>query len=588
MANVAEPLRAYTLAKQQVAERIRATQRTLQSSNRSEAAERCQALLVDLAEDRFNLAVVGQFKRGKSSLMNAIVGREVLPTGLLPLTSAITTLCYGPHERLVVQRKGWSIPQEIAVAELADYVTEHGNPGNIKGVLEARLELPAGFLRRGLHFVDTPGIGSFRHENTDTTYAFLPQADAVIFVTSVEAALSEAEAAFLDDIRQYVGKIFFVANKIDLLNDNERRILLDYIQTSLDRVMGNGKTRLYAVSAQQALKAQSNGGQGLAESGLPDLQNALAAFLAEEKERVFLRAVLDRLLRLLAEAADPAHNDADLSEVQAALALRTELRAGQEAALIVADRAAATPPLSGASALPDTDAAAQPFRRHFLFGGTCPVCEAMVQAAQEYLIDLQFRLAHSGAARADFGRAGGLCAIHHWLFQPLAASQAVSDAYAVLIDRALAAVNEAMGHEAVTDMGTAFGTGLDGCPVCPLVRRVQGDQVAMLVAALAQPEEQERYRRVAGLCLPHLRQALAPPCPAGVAAYLLSEQRRRLEALSEDLRSYSLKRAALRRGLINQDEESAWRRALVQLAGERHAHLSAYAQPLVSELDVSV
>lgn len=586
MATATEPLRAYTLAKQQVAERIRAAQRTLQTSHRSEAADRCQALLVDLAEDRFNLAVLGQFKRGKSSLMNAIVGREVLPTGLLPLTSAITTLCYGPHDRLVVQRKGWSIPQEVAVAELADYVTEHGNPGNVKGVLEARLELPAAFLRRGLHFVDTPGIGSFRHENTDTTYEFLPQADAVIFVTSVEAPLSEAEAAFLQDIRQYVGKIFFVANKIDLLNDKERQTVLEYIQTSLERIMGNGQTRLYAVSAQGALKAQANGGQGLTESGLPDLQESLAAFLAEEKERVFLGAVLDRLLRLLAEAAAPAHDAADLSQVQAALALRAELRAGQAAALVVADRPPAAPPAPGASALPDADAAALPFRRQTTFGGTCPICEAMVQAAQEYLIDLQFRLAHS-AARADFGRSGGLCAIHHWLFQPLAASQAVSDAYAVLIDRALAAVNEATGHEEAIDMGTAFGSGRDGCPVCRLVCRVQADQVAMLVAALARPEEQERYRRVAGLCLQHLRQTLAPPCPADVAAYLLTEQRRRLEALSEDLRSYSLKRAALRRGLINQDEESAWRRALVQLAGERHAHLSLYAQPLVSGLDAS-
>jgi len=473
------------------------------------------------------------------------------------------------------------------VAELADCVTENGNPGNVKGVLEARLELPAGFLRRGLHFVDTPGIGSFRHENTDTTYAFLPQADAVIFVTSVEAPLSEAEAAFLQDIRQYVGKIFFVANKIDLLHDKERRTVLDYIQTSLERVMGNGQIRLYAVSAQQALKAQANDGPGLAESGLPELQEALAAFLAEEKERVFLTAVLDRLLRLLTEAADPAHDAADLSQVQAAMALRTELRAGQEAALVAAEPQPAASPLPGGSALPDADAAAQPFRRQITFGGTCPICEAMVQAAQEYLIDLQFRLAHSGAARADFGRTGGLCAIHHWLFQPLAAPQAVSDAYAVLIDGALAAVNEALGHEAAIDMGTAFETGRDGCPVCRLVRRVQGDQVAMLVAALARPEEQERYRRVAGLCLQHLRQALAPPCPADVAAYLLTEQRRRLEALSEDLRSYSLKRAALRRGLINQDEESAWRRAIILLAGERHAHLSLYAQPPVSGLDAS-
>jgi len=84
LSNAAKPLRAYTLAKRHVAECIHAAQQALQASDRGEAAERCQTLLVNLAEDRFNLAVVGQFKRGKSSLMNAIVGREVLPTGLRP------------------------------------------------------------------------------------------------------------------------------------------------------------------------------------------------------------------------------------------------------------------------------------------------------------------------------------------------------------------------------------------------------------------------------------------------------------------------------------------------------------------------
>jgi GTP-binding protein EngB required for normal cell division len=578
LSNAAAPLRAYTMAKQRVAECIRAAQQALQASDRGEAAERCQALLIDLAEDRFNLAVVGQFKRGKSSLMNAIVGREVLPTGLLPLTSAITSLCYGPQEKLILRRQGWSLPQEIAVADLADYVTEHGNPGNVKGVLEARLELPVNFLRRGLHFVDTPGIGSFRQENTATTYAFLPQADAVIFVTSVEAPLSEAEVAFLQDIRQYVSKVFFVANKIDLLTPEERRTVSDYIQSGLERITGNGQIRLFAVSAQEALKAQRSSGEGWAKSGLAELQDALAAFLAEEKERIFLRAVLDRLLRLVAEVADSERVDADLSAARAAaLALRTELRAGQDAALVTTDRVLGGGETPVASALPDTDAAAQPFRRRVVLGGACPICQAMVQAGQEYFIDLQVSLAHSGAARADFGRSGGLCAVHHWQFQPLAAPQAVSDAYAVLVDSALAAVSAALAKPGATERGlpVAFGPGHDGCPVCRLLRQVQGDQVAILVAALARPEEQERYRQVAGLCMPHLQQALAPPCPTDIAEYLLTEQRRRLEALSEDLRSYSLKRAALRRGLINQDEETAWRRALVQLAGERNAHLSA-------------
>ena len=198
-------LRAYVLAKQEVTELVRLTVQALPVDAPTEAASPHHDLLVRLAEDRFNLAVVGQFKRGKSTLMNAIIGRDLLPTGVLPLTSAISALCYGPRERALLRRQGWAREQEIGLGELADYVTERGNPGNEKGLIEARVELPSRFLRRGLYFVDTPGVGSGRHENTETTRAFLPQADAVIFVTSVEAPLSEAEELFLVDIREQLG-----------------------------------------------------------------------------------------------------------------------------------------------------------------------------------------------------------------------------------------------------------------------------------------------------------------------------------------------------------------------------------------------
>jgi predicted GTPase len=206
-------LRGYTLAKQQAAAAVRAAKQLFQAHDAREATDRCQELLVQLAEDRFNLAVVGQFKRGKSTLMNAILGRDLLPTGLLPLTSAITTLCYGSTERVLLRRAGWTLEQEIPLAELPAFITERGNPGNEKGLVEVRVELPLPFLRRGLHFIDTPGIGSARQENTATTYGFLPQMAAVIFVTSVEASFSEAEERFLVDIRGQVRQVFVVVNK---------------------------------------------------------------------------------------------------------------------------------------------------------------------------------------------------------------------------------------------------------------------------------------------------------------------------------------------------------------------------------------
>src|SRR5579883_1689257 len=298
-----DSLRHYTLVKQEVAAAVRATKQFFQEHGAQEEVERCQELVVQLAEDRFNLAVVGQFKRGKSTLMNAVLGSDLLPTGLLPLTSAITTLCYGSKERVVLRRKGWTLEQEVPMTELAEYITERGNPGNEKGLIEARIELPLPFLRRGLHFIDTPGIGSARQENTATTYAFLPQMNAVIFVTSVDAPLSEAEERFLLDIRGQVRQLFIVANKMDMLGIPERQEVLDYIQTHVEHLLGAGKPHISLLSARDGLTAKLNRDEaGLHRSGLALFEQILATFLAEKQGRTFLVSLLDRTLRLLAEA----------------------------------------------------------------------------------------------------------------------------------------------------------------------------------------------------------------------------------------------------------------------------------------------
>src|SRR5579883_1923359 len=281
-------LQHYTRAKQEVAAQVRAAKQLFQAHGAQEAVERCQELVVQLAEDRFNLAVVGQFKRGKSTLMNAVLGRDLLPTGLLSLTSAITTLCYGSTERVVLLRRGWSLEQEVSLSELANYITEHGNPGNEKGLIEARVELPLPFLRRGLYFIDTPGIGSGRQENTATTYAFLPQMAAVIFVTSVEAPLSEAEERFLFDIRGQVRHLFVVVNKIDMLGDTERREVLGYIHARMEQLLGAGAAHLYPLSARDGLTAKLNRDtKGIQRSGLASFEQALTTFLPRRRGAPF-------------------------------------------------------------------------------------------------------------------------------------------------------------------------------------------------------------------------------------------------------------------------------------------------------------
>ena len=336
----------YTRAKQTIAHEIRTLSDFLRKRFGDREAEECRQLMVKLAEDRFALAVVGQFKRGKSSLMNAIIGRDILPTGVLPLTSAITVLKYGPREKLTIFRDGVSYPQEVPISKIAEYVTEKGNPGNAKKVERAFLELPVQFLRRGLEFVDTPGIGSAIEANTATTYGFLPQSDAVIFVTSVDTPITRVETEFLQSIQEHVRKVFFVVNKIDLAADDERQEIMEFIFETLRRQVRAEELRIYPVSSTMALASTLAGKEdGYGKSGVKALQEALSGFLADEKSGVLLVSVLDKVLLLTRKAFGGMHllklagevSEEEIREKTAVLAARFQsLREARERLLIKA------------------------------------------------------------------------------------------------------------------------------------------------------------------------------------------------------------------------------------------------------------
>ena len=298
-----EKLRAYVRLKLGLASQIRSFREVLRKQGDERRLSRCETLMVKLAEDRFTLAVLGQFKRGKSSLMNSIIGLELLPVGVLPLTSAITILRFGPSERLLIQRRNWSMLQEVPVSRLVDYVTEKGNPGNREQVSAAYLELPLPFLRRGLEFVDTPGIGSSIAANTATTFDYLPQCDAALFVTSAEAPLNQVELEFLREVRRHAAKMFFVVNKIDLLGAGERIEVLDFVRRVLREQSGIEAERVFPVSAQQGLAAKLRGDPSLfARCGLGVLESALVDFLTQQKATIFLASVLDKIAQHLRDA----------------------------------------------------------------------------------------------------------------------------------------------------------------------------------------------------------------------------------------------------------------------------------------------
>jgi len=578
-------LRAYIQAKQEVTNAVRVTAQALREDGATEATSPYHDLLVRLAEDRFNLAVVGQFKRGKSTLMNAIIGRDLLPTGVLPLTSAIIALCYGPRERVLLRRQGWAREQEIQLGELADYVTERGNPGNEKGLSEARVELPLRFLRRGLYFIDTPGVGSAQHENTATTLAFLPQADAVIFVTSVEAPLSEAEELFLRDIREHVRKLFVVVNKIDVLAGDERDEVLAYIGSRLSSVLAADGIPIFPVSAREALDAKRRrDAPSLHDSGLAELEASLATFLANEQGRTFLVTILDRLIALVPDQDDLSieHSDRRADPVPTAGSLRASAQAIR--ARLLAGGPLAVEPAAEDPSAPDGQAVERAIvasglrhpsatERTTSRARTCPVCAAQGDAIFSFFAQWQYQLATSRLAQREFSAARGFCPAHSWQLGQIASPQGMSAGYVLLIESTAGELqrilHEPAAHVAAR-LAALFPTAAS-CAACQVLEEVERSCVAQTLGHLDTSDGRDDRDETEGLCLPHLQVALASDPGAEVGEVLIGDQVRRLEELAEDMHSYSLKREAVRRGLLNEREEHAWRRALVQLVGERIA-----------------
>ena len=142
-------------------------------------AQEARELAARVSEGRFYVACLGQFKRGKSTLLNALVGHEVVPAGFVPVTAVPTVLRFGNelHARVRMRDGSW---RDIAIPDLKEYVTEELNPENKKAVEGAEVFVPSTLLSSGMCFVDTPGLGSVFSGNTATTQAFIPDRKSVV------------------------------------------------------------------------------------------------------------------------------------------------------------------------------------------------------------------------------------------------------------------------------------------------------------------------------------------------------------------------------------------------------------------------
>jgi GTPase SAR1 family protein len=275
-------------------------------------AERALRVAERLEAGRFLVSVVGEFKRGKSTLINALVGDEVLPTGVLPLTAVATELVFGEPGAFVVHLDGTILA--IEPPDVVEYVTEDRNPHNEREVARVEIRGHWPLLEPGVVLVDTPGVGSIHIHNTEAARAALLDSDGTVLVLSADAPFSEQERDLARTLAERSAPTFFVLNKADHLSGVELDDVRRFVEQALYDELGR-KVRVFALSARSALRV----GATADDAGEFDAFVAeLERFIAEDLVAARLTTARRELARLGAAVRD------GLALEQAAAALDAE------------------------------------------------------------------------------------------------------------------------------------------------------------------------------------------------------------------------------------------------------------------------
>ena len=264
---------------------------------------------------RFRVAVVGEFRKGKTSFINALLGREILPVDALPTTATINRITFGAVPRASLHYRDGQV-QEVDIAELASYVTKltQESAGYAARIEEAVVEYPSVFCQNYVDLIDTPGMNDEEQMNA-VTVAQLEKIDLAIVAVSATTPFSDTESSFVARLVESpeICQIILVITKIDQIREREREKLLDYMTGRVcskveeklrsrheedDDIMAKyrrifGDLQVFGVCALDALEAREYNDEALlARSGFQELNERLPQLiLASQNNSAIIKAV---------------------------------------------------------------------------------------------------------------------------------------------------------------------------------------------------------------------------------------------------------------------------------------------------------
>lgn len=282
-----------------------------------------------IASQLYRVAVIGEFKRGKSSLVNALLGTDVLPTDILPMTAVITRVTYGESKKISVRYKDGHT-EERTVEQLIDFATKYdeAKAQTAKSIQEIQVSYPSVFCKNHIEIIDTPGMND-DEAMTAVTLSVLGEIDAAVMVVSAAAPLSMTERSLVLTMiaEQGIRHIVFVITHIDVVSDEEEekdrllsffgnRIRGDLLQDAEKRFCEDedllNKARnilkdpdVFGVSSVQAMKGFVKDDEALLkQSRFPQFKKSLLTLLTAAQST-------DSILKL-ADAAKDIQNHLDV------------------------------------------------------------------------------------------------------------------------------------------------------------------------------------------------------------------------------------------------------------------------------------
>ncbi|MFV1990328.1 MAG: dynamin family protein [Acidimicrobiales bacterium] len=284
-----------------------------ESQGRQDFVERLTKARARALDPRVTLLVVGEFKQGKSSLINALLNTSICPVDDDVATSVITVIEHAEEANASVYKRTDDGPVKVPIGidEVADYASEAGNPQNIQGIESVQVGLPRQFLSQGVRIVDTPGVGGLESSHGMSTLGALPMAEAVIFVSDASQELTAPEVSFLKTAKQMCPNIVNIMSKVDFYPEWRR------IKELNERHLRSADINPLIIPVSSTLRhtaVQNNDRELNAECGFPTFVQFLNREVIASAEQLAIRAATSDVISVLEQLRATLRTEKDLLE----------------------------------------------------------------------------------------------------------------------------------------------------------------------------------------------------------------------------------------------------------------------------------